>query len=342
MGADLVRYSSLDLRHFRLVLAVAESRNLTAAARRLHLTTSALSHQLRQLENIANTRIFFREGRSMRPTRAGELLFQTAERVLESVYEAEEQLRSNDVLHAEIIRLCSHCYTGYHWLPAVLDAFKQTHRDVDVRIVPEETRRPFAALRENRVDLVISFAPPAEGGLATQPLFRDDLVLLISKKHRLVGQQFVSLREMKEEHLILYTQNINESLFVQQHLVPANIRPKRFSGVALTEGILEMVRANLGVTVLARWAAQRVGKRDGVVARKLTKGGLKRDWCAVTRERPTKGSALAALIDRLREEMQRFGQRGALQATQSDKKLSNRSAKHAKRRTRLLANRSGL
>src|ERR1700739_1778480 len=113
MGADLIRYSNLDLRHFRLVLAVAEAKNLTAAARRLHLTTSALSHQLRQLESIANTQVFVRDGRPMRPTRVGEMLLDTAERVLESVYDAEEQLRSDGVVHAESIRLCSHCYTGY-------------------------------------------------------------------------------------------------------------------------------------------------------------------------------------------------------------------------------------
>jgi LysR family transcriptional regulator, regulator for metE and metH len=309
MGADLIRYSNLDLRHFRLVLAVTEAKNLTAAARRLHLTTSALSHQLRQLESIANTRVFVRDGRSMRPTRVGEMLFDTAERVLESVYDAEEQLRSDGVVHAESIRLCSHCYTGYHWLPAVLDAFKQTHPKVDVRIVPDETRRPFDGLHENRLDLVISFAPSMERGLATKFLFRDDLLLLVSKKHRLARQRFVNLRELREEHLILYTHSINESLFVQQHLAPANIRPKRFTGIALTEGILEMVKANLGVTVLARWAAQRVGKRDGVVAKKLTKTGLKRNWYAVTRERPKKGSAVAALIDRLREDMHHFAER---------------------------------
>jgi LysR family transcriptional regulator, regulator for metE and metH len=310
MGADLIRYSSLDLRHFRLVLAVTEASNLTAAARRLHLTTSALSHQLRQLEDIANTRIFFRDGRSMRPTRAGEMLVQTAERVLENVYEAEDQLRSNGVLQAEVIRLCSHCYTGYHWLPAVLGAFRQTHRDVDIRIVPDETRRAFPALRENRVDLVLSFAPPADAGLVMQPLFRDDLLLLISKSHRLARHRFVSLRELQEEHLILYTQNINESTLVQQYLVPANIRPKRFTGIALTEGILEMVRANLGVTVLARWAVPRADGRDGVLAKQLTRTGLKRDWYAVTRQRPEKGSALAALIDSLQEDMQRFAQHG--------------------------------
>ena len=301
-ATDLTRYSALDLRHLRLMLAVAETKNLTSAAHRLRLTTSALSHQLRHLENVANARIFFRDGRSMRPTRAGEMLIQTAERVLEIVQDAEEQLRSDRRLHAEVIRLCAHCYTGYHWVPTVLRAFQKTHGGVDVRIAPEETPHPFAALREKRLDLVLSFDPPADGRLATELLFRDELVLLVSKKHRLAKQRFVNLAELKEEHLILYAQNINDAWFARQHLVPANIRPKRYTGIAVTEGILEMVRENLGVTVLARWAAERARRQD-LVGISLTNRGLRRSWYAVTRERPVKGSALAALIDRLREDM---------------------------------------
>ena len=305
MGADLIRYSSLDLRHFRLMLAVSEAKNLTSAARRLHLTTSALSHQLRHLENLANRPIFYREGKSMRPTRAGEMLIQTAQRVLEVVCDAEEQLRDGRDLDAEVIRLCTHCYTGYHWLPAVLRAFNQTHSDVEVRIVPEETRQPFDALREKRLDLALTFDPPAESGLASQVLFRDDLLLLVSKHHRLAKQRHVQLRELNQEHLILYSPKLDDTHFHRQHLFPANIRPKRFSGIVLTEAILEMVRANMGVTVLAGWAARSV-HRDGVVAKRIAPHGIRRNWYAVTRERPARGSAVAALIDRLRDDMSRF------------------------------------
>ena len=305
MGADLIRYSSLDLRHFRLVLAVAEARSLTSAARRLRLTTSALSHQLRQLEDIANTRIFFREGKSMRPTRAGEMLIQTAQRVLEIVYEAEDQLRYGLDLNAELIRLCAHCYTGYHWLPAVLRTFNQSHPGADVRIVPEETYRPFTALRENRVDLVLSFDPSPDDGLVRQLLFRDDLLLFVSSDHRLARHKFVGLQELKHEHLILYSHHLNDTYLARQHLFPSNIRPKRYTSITLTEGILEMVRANLGVTVLARWAAQ-TANRDGILAKRLTRSGLRRNWYAVTRERPAKNSAMAVLIEKLRDDMHRL------------------------------------
>ncbi|HJT80530.1 MAG TPA: LysR family transcriptional regulator substrate-binding protein, partial [Chthoniobacterales bacterium] len=75
-----------------------------------------------------------------------------------------------------------------------------------------------------------------------------------------------------------------------------------------TEAILEMVRANMGVSILAGWAARSVC-RDGVIAKRIAPGGIRRDWYAVTREQPARDSALAALIERLRDDMTRFNRR---------------------------------
>ena len=299
MPRDLLRYSSLDLRHLRLVSAVAEARGLTNAAKRLRLTTSALSHQLRQLEALAGAPVFTREGRTMRPTAAGEMLLEAAARALEVVHDAEERLRGG-AHHAETIRLCAHCGTGYHWLPPVVRAFQRTHKHVDLRLVPEVSSRPFDALAARDLDLVLSFDPPAGGNLFTQPLFQDEIVLLVSTEHRLAREKFVPLRALAEEHLMAYSQTLEDSYLAANYLFPANIRPKRFTSLTLTEAILEMVKANLGVTAMARWATSGGLEQSSIVAKRLTAHGLTRTWSAVTRERPMTDSALAALIDQIK------------------------------------------
>lgn len=299
MARDLLRYSSLELRHLRLVSAVAEARGLTNAARRLRLTTSALSHQLRQLEALAGAPVFTREGRMMRPTPAGEMLLEAAGRALEVVHDAEERLRTG-TQHPETIRLCAHCGTGYHWLPPVVRGFQRTHQHVDLRIVPEAASRPFDALSGRDLDLVLSFDPPANGNLFTQPLFQDEVVLLVSREHRLARVEFVPLRELAEEHLMSYSQTLEDSYLAINYLFPANIRPKRFTSLALTEAILEMVKANLGVAAMARWATAGALEQGSIVPKRLTARGLMRTWSAVTRERPAAGSALAALIDQIK------------------------------------------
>lgn len=259
----------------------------------------------------------------MRPTPAGEMLLEAAARALEVVHDAEERLRGG-THHAETIRLCAHCGTGYHWLPPVVRGFQRTHKHVDLRIVPEAASRPFEALPARDLDLVLSFDPPASGNLFTQPLFQDEIVLLVSSEHRLASEDFVALRELAEEHLMSYSQTLEDSYLAINYLFPANIRPRRFTGLSLTEAILEMVKANLGVTAMARWATSGALQQGGIVPKRLTARGLMRTWYAVTRDRPAAGSALAALIDQIKAHTasERFSANGSNKGQQRRRKTA--------------------
>src|SRR3954447_21314621 len=235
MPADLLRYTSIRLRHLRLVHAVAETGSLTQAARRLRLTTSALSHQLRQLETLAGTRVFERRSKSMRPTDAGRALLEASARALPAILDAHERLANGSAAESPTVRLCAHCFTGYQWLPPLLQELRRRKSRIDINIVPEATRRPFEAMVEGELDLVLTFDPPVSGAFAVHPLFRDELVLLIPADHRLRKATFVDLAELAEEHLILYSSTLEASHFVRTRLFPKSIRPKRFTSITLTE-----------------------------------------------------------------------------------------------------------
>lgn len=304
MPKDLLRYTSFEMRHLRLVLAVAEERSLTRAASRLRLTTSALSHQLRQLEELTGASMFHRDGRNMRPTSAGETLAEAARNALAVVQNAEERLHRSGTSEPKIIRLCTHCYTGYSWLPSIISSFmERSQRRIDVRIAVEATRRPLEALRERKVDLVLTLNRPTEREFAAHPLFEDELLLLIPRHHRLAKQSWVSLQEFQHEHLIVHPEEVEESKFFRDHLVPAGVRPQRFTGIMLTEAIIEMVKAGLGVTVLPRWAAANYVAEKKLIAQRITKTGIFRNWYAVTRKRPDSPQVVADLIAQVAREM---------------------------------------
>ncbi|HVF73284.1 MAG TPA: LysR family transcriptional regulator [Chthoniobacterales bacterium] len=297
MPADLLRYISFEMRHLRLVLAVAEERSLTRAAGRLRLTTSALSHQLRQLEELAGTSMFFRDGRSMRPTPAGETLAEAARNALTVVQNAEERLRRGAEQQPQVVRLCTHCFTGYSWLPAIISKFTERSRGrVEVHISVESTRQPFDALRERTVDLALTLNRPTEPDFAVRSLAEDEMVLLVARTHRLAKQSWVTVSEFAHEHLILHPADIQESQFFREHLAPHGVRPKRFTGIMLTEAIIEMVKAGLGVTVLPRWTAANFLSDRGLVALRVTRGGIFRNWYAVTLKRPDNPQLIADLI----------------------------------------------
>src|SRR5947209_7014564 len=122
----------LEVRHLRLVAAVADVGSLTRAADRLHLTQSALSHQLRDIESRLGAALFLRVGKRLVLTPAGERLLASARDVLGRLDRAETEIRQMGQESAGLLRLTTQCYTCYHWLPALLTRYRRRFPRVEV------------------------------------------------------------------------------------------------------------------------------------------------------------------------------------------------------------------
>jgi LysR family transcriptional regulator, regulator for metE and metH len=269
----------LEVRHLRLVATLAETANMTRAASRLHLTQSALSHQLRDIEGRLGRRLFDRESKLMSPTTAGRRLLETAARVLDELDRAEKDVRGT-VEAREPMRVSTECYTCYHWLPELLKAFGKKHPRVEVQIVAEATRRPLPSLLDGKLDLAIVVDRIRNARIAYRPLFGDELVAVLPPAHRLARRPFVVAQDFADEHVLVYDAPRTElSIFVEV-LDPAGVSPREVSRMQLTEAIVEMVKAGMGVGVMARWAALPHIKAGLVVAKALTSRGLHRQWQA--------------------------------------------------------------
>ena len=160
----------LEIRHLRLVAEIADAGSMTRAAGRLFLTQSALSHQLRDIEARLETPFFVRVGRKMVLTAAGRRVLETARRVLGDLQRAEEDIRRLAGHTDGVIRVCTQCNTGYHWLAPLLSVFQRKHPRVSVHIAADATAHPVDALVEGRVDLGhpdrLGRGPPAAAAAA--------------------------------------------------------------------------------------------------------------------------------------------------------------------------------
>ena len=273
---------TLEVRHLELVSAVALAGGLSRATSRLHLTESALSRQLSALEDALGTRLFLRTGRRMLLTPAGERLLQSAGGVLETLQRTEEDIRRLSADGAGLVRLATECYTCYHWLPSLLREFAVSHPRVDVRILADATRQPLPALLGGRIDLALVTSVPRERRLLKlSPLFRDELVAVLPPGHPLENRPFLRAQDFANERLILYTPPADSTL-VQEVLVPARVTPNLLGEIQLTEAILEMVKAGLGVSVLARWAIAPHLAAGTLRAVRVTPRGLRRTWLAAS------------------------------------------------------------
>src|SRR4029450_6253268 len=145
--SDRNRTLHLDLRHLRLVAAVAEPGGQTPAARRLTPPRPGLSPPLREFESRIGAPLFIRASRRMVLTAVGERILGTARRGLHEGGTPEGDLMAeSNSGGAGVVRLATECYTCYHWLPGVVTAFRQEWPRVDVRIVAEATAEPVRGL----------------------------------------------------------------------------------------------------------------------------------------------------------------------------------------------------
>ena len=287
----------LEVRHLQLVKAVAEEGSVTRAGLRLNLTQSALSHQLRDAEDRLGTRLFDRIGKRMVLTPAGQRLLLSARAVLEELDRAEREIRQGAGRPRGILRLTTQCNTVYHWLPSRLQLFHRRYPEVDLQVVAGATDDPVRSLLSGEIDLAIVHRTVRDARLRVRPLFRDEMVVVMNPGHRLAGRAFVAPPDLAPEHLILYSIPREANLVFREVLIPAGVAPARVTHIQLTEAIVEMVKAGLGLSVLARWSVAPQIERGEIVARPLTSAGRFRQWSAAYRAKPPAPAYLLGFVD---------------------------------------------
>jgi LysR family transcriptional regulator for metE and metH len=257
----------IEVRHLRLVEAVARAQTVTRAAAILHLSQSAVSHQLIALEHQLGTRLFDRAGRRMTITAAGGLLLETAARVLTELRGVTAALHGGASGATTPLRVATSCYTSYRWLPRALSQFAETHPRVRIDVELAATRRALAALVADEIDLAITTEAAPAPTFASEPLFADDLVALVPLTHRLAraGKKTLAWHELQGECVLTHDMCPSDQKRLHRAIErgrgDANLRI-----VSLTEAITELVKAGFGVGVLGRWSVADQVRRHELAA----------------------------------------------------------------------------
>jgi LysR family transcriptional regulator for metE and metH len=289
----------LEIRHLKLIKAIAREGSVTRAGSRLHLTQSALSHQLRDAEEKLGVQLFTRLNKRMILTPAGERLLASADAVLDEIKRAEEDIRQIALSREGILRLSTECYTCYHWLPSMLKSFQQKFPRIEVQIMVEATRRPLEALLDGKLDLAIVSSPVRNSKLVCKPLFQDELVTIMRPDHPLASRPYMRAQDFADEHLIVYHVPKEENTIFRKVLMPAGVTPKRVSQVQLTEAVIEMVKAGLGISVMARWAVAPQIAAGTLKAVPLLSRGFHRQWSAAMLRNKSAPAYLEAFVELL-------------------------------------------
>jgi LysR family transcriptional regulator for metE and metH len=270
----------LEVRHLRLIVAVSQEKSVTRASERLFLTQSALSHQLLDVESALGTPLFHRLNKKMILTQAGERILRSAERILADLEETEADIKRLAGHNHGTLRLSTACYTCYNWLPAILKNFTQEFPQVEIKIVVEATRKPIPVLLEGKLDIALTDIYEEDKRLSYEPIFEDEVLVLMSPNHPLSKRDYIRPQDFNGQNYLAYT-NLDENTIYKKLLMPHQIKFANFSQIQLTEAIIEMVKADLGIATLAKWAAARKYLNGEIIAKPLTKKGFYLQWYAV-------------------------------------------------------------
>jgi len=277
----------IEVKHLRTLTTLNNTGSLVEAARQLHLTQSALSHQLKELEGRLNCSLFIRKSRPIRFTVAGIRLLELADSVLPEICSAERDLSRFVSGDAGRLHMAVECHSCFQWLMPAIDSFRDSWPEVELDFSSGFSFLPLPALKRGNLDLVVTSDPQPIEGISYIPLFSYQSMLALSRHHRLANNTFINAEDLAQETLITYPVEVERLDIFNEFLMPAGVSPAKIRHADMTLMMLQLVASGRGVAGLPNWALYEYLKKDYVVARRLGKDGLWKTLYAAVREEQT-------------------------------------------------------
>lgn len=300
----------LELRHLRSLRAIHDQGGLARAAEVLNLTQSALSHQIKALEEQAGVELFLRKTKPLRLSAAGMRLLHTAAQVLPLIDAAEAEFRAVELGRAGRLHVAMECHHCYDWLLPVLDQFRRAWPEVDLDIRSSLALKALPALQRGQVDMVISSDPEEISGVTFQPLFDYAPTMVVAANHPLAAKGHADPADLTGETLITYPMERARLDVFSQFLDPAGIEPAHVRQVEQTAIALMLIASGRGVAVMPDWVLRAQAASSEFALLPLGRNGTLRRLYAALRSEDLQQPYMAHVLRLARTEPVRLMRAG--------------------------------
>ncbi|MFZ1725378.1 MAG: LysR family transcriptional regulator [Albidovulum sp.] len=299
MKKSQIKATRLEIRHLAVLQALARWQSATAAAEHLGITSSAISHRLREAERRLGIHLTMRVGSGLRLTEAGERLCQSANRILDELGRSEIDAERIGRGVGSVIRLGIGTYSFFNWLPQFMRDFECSYPETKLEVVGEATHEPIAHLRDETVDIILMPGQVSERGVVALPSLSDELVCIMAPGHHLAERTFVEAIDLRNETHVTYSSEILPGFEYDSFFRPGGYYPRKLMNIALPEAVMELVATGIGISILSSWiVAPRITRKE-LVSVKLTRTGLPLAWHVVLREKNCNGGMISEVAQRL-------------------------------------------
>lgn len=251
----------MELRHLRYFDAVAETLNFTRAAERLHVTQSTLSHQVRQLEEELGTALFDRSGKQVRLTEAGEVLRSHMTPAMQQIDLGLQALRSPGEAITGSIRLGTTPSFNTQMVPTCVATLLKSYPGLQVTVEELAAGQILKRLRSGHLDMAVSY-PPGEGSdLWFEPLYNEELRLVVAREHPLGRRRKVRMVELHNLRMVLLPAQFLTRKLLDDCFAASGARPVVVAQLNSVSPMIELIRQTDLAGIIPESA---VGQREGL------------------------------------------------------------------------------
>lgn len=247
----------MDLRQLEILRAVADTGSFTAAGHQLHLSQSAVSRQILLLEEELEEQVFLRIGGKIKITQVGTTLLALSRRVFDDIEATRASIVDSRKTLAGTIRLIGGMTVCLYVFPPLLKEFKRLHPDVEVKVTPAPTPRLVRQMRTGGADLGLVTLPVDDPHLVVEPVFREELLLVMSPHEPLAKKKHIIPADLARQPFVLFEAGSNSRRTIEEFFTREQIAPKVVTETENVEIIKQLVRVRMGMSIIPYQAVAR-------------------------------------------------------------------------------------
>ena len=273
----------MELKYFRLIKTIAEEGNIANSSEKLFLTQSALSHQLKVMEERLGFKVFHRSRNKWNLTEEGQELYKLGNEIIHSIEKGFDKIKYLQEGSKGTIKISTECSTFYQGFPAFMQKMGYLYPEINIELT-EVSHQSFTKLRAQEIDIAIVTSEPNSKDLMSIQFYEDDVMAIMNNEHALAEKEYLEASDFTNQHLIIQSFPLSTVSVYQHFLRPNSIDPIKISAGIHTEICLEMISANMGIMCLPKWVLNPFKIPANVVYKKLGHNGLQRKHFLVLRK----------------------------------------------------------
>ena len=292
----------MELKYFRLIKTIEEEGNLANSSERLFLTQSALSHQLRDLEEQLGFKVFHRTRNKWELTQEGTELYKLANKIFSTIDEGFTAIKHIKEGSKGTIKLSAECQSFFHAIPSFIQKMGMLYPQIDIDITLGATHQTISQVLSNDIDIAIVTSKPESKELSSIPVFKDEIFAIMHREHALCDLEYLDAGHFSDVHLLINSFPIEGVAVYELFLKPNKIHPIKISAIPFTEITLSMIQANMGIMCAPKWQLAPFKLSKELMFKRISKNGLRRTHYLVVRKEQRNKKYISDFISSFEED----------------------------------------